>query len=96
MTESTMSRYTEEDSYFDDDTESDFLLQGTSSPDGLAAHSLSYPLQSSGPSIHIADTPATTDCPLFDSIVQVSNSAAGPGLIAIPFIFQQAVTKSPM
>jgi hypothetical protein len=87
-------RFTEDESFYDDDTESDFLLQGISSQDGRAARAPSYPVQPSVPFVHAADAPASADCPWFDSIVRVANAATGPGLVAVPFIFQQAVSQS--
>ena len=88
-----MSRYTEDDSFFDDDSETDFLLRGAAA-EGRDASGQSYPLQPTVPFIRPAPSPATAECPAFDSVVRVANSAAGPGLLAMPFIFHHAVVHS--
>ncbi len=82
--------YTEDDSYFDGESETDNLLHGASDRRFVPADGSDLD-RPTVPFIRAAPLPVAVECPTFDAIVRAANAAAGPGLLAVPFVFQQEV-----
>ncbi len=83
--------YTEDDSYFDGESETDNLLHGASERRLFAPADESDLDRPTVPFIRAAPPPVAAECPAFDAIVRAANAVAGPGLLAVPFVFQQEV-----
>ena len=96
---SSMSRYTglytEDDSYFDGESETDNLLHGASERRLFVPADGSDTDRPTVPFIRAAPPPVAAECPAFDAIVRAANAVAGPGLLAIPFVFQHEVGPRP-